>query len=188
MKTLPNLTGSPKADSVVVRELLAAGIDIVPDDDDHGEVPTTFHGRVNHWVFHRAWYYWVARPVVASDGLPIERAQPLWESLGEEVRAGGDCGCREPEVWATRYTEDKVVVVDPKGEQQRQIEQMNNSASPMHIDTDQFVFVKNPDDVEHTCVVSCYHIDTLNGLIEFAKVLKDETARSTDTQTKNSQG
>ena len=185
MKHLPNLAGNKQADSTVVRELLTAGIDIVPDNEDHGEVPTTFHGRIEHWVFSRAWRYWVARPIVARDGLPIERAQRLWIDFGKEVRAGGDCACREPETWASRYTKDKVVVVDPEGEQQRQFERINNSDLSMKIDMNMFVFVKNSTDIKHTCVVSCYHIDTLDGLTAFAKVLKDETSRHTNPQTQN---
>lgn len=81
-------------------ELNAAGItiQIMPMVMDHPEVKTKVFGTIgNHggWNFSRNWSYWV----VNGPGLPLEYALELYDTLGSEVRVGGDCGCGSPELW-----------------------------------------------------------------------------------------
>lgn len=161
---MKNLAGNPGADGHVVRELLAAGIEIVPDDSLQGEVPATIVGQLAGWRFFRAWYYWIASPIKPNRGLPIDQAVKLFDQYGKQVRAGGDCACRGPWTWATSYQKDRQVVIDPKGEQLETFHRLNLS-------TDGLTFCPSyPDDVE--TYVDTYHIDTQEGLNAFAALLQ----------------
>lgn len=96
MSALPNLGDEHNrnadrhaaASAEIVAALAAAGL--VPDD-----TPPDSTGRVTvcGWAFRRAWYYWIA---TSDASLPIDVARDLWRVAGSEVRAGGDCACREP--------------------------------------------------------------------------------------------
>lgn len=83
------------ANAVVRYELRDAGILAVEAPDDavaRGEVPATVTGGLHGWTFERAWHYWIA----IGPPIPLDVATSLWQDHGKDVRAGGDCACREP--------------------------------------------------------------------------------------------
>jgi len=165
---MKNLAGNAQCDSDLVRELLTAGIKIVPIERGNSEVPFSFVGELNGWRFSRAWYYWVAHPVQPNRGLDIEKARKLYATNGKEARAGGDCACRAPETWSSFYqvSSGKKVVLDPKGEQLAGFKQFKLS-------TDEYVFAATLEDVgNYQQVVDSYHIDTQEALNAFVEAIR----------------
>ena len=80
------------------RELDFAGVDVfdLPGGiTTSGEVEIKLLGKIDSWLFTRAWRYWV----VEGPGLPLEYAVPLDDKWGHDVRASGDCDCRGPIFW-----------------------------------------------------------------------------------------
>lgn len=122
------------------------------------------------WTFRYQRGYWVALPLDKMKGLPLDAANAFYETHGKEARAGGDCACRPPETWVERFTPSgQSIAVDPSGEQQEQFERLIEKGLVRN--QDPLVFVKDPSEIEHIAVVTCYHIDTLRGLIGFIKVI-----------------
>jgi len=77
-------------------ELDFAGVDVVDlPIETLGEVKIRLIGKIDRWVFTRAWRYWI----VEGPGLPLEYAVPLDNKWGHDVRASGDCACRGPIFW-----------------------------------------------------------------------------------------
>lgn len=161
---MKNLAGDLTADGHVVRELIAAGINIVPKDGLGGEVPTTLVGELAGWQFFRAWYYWIAIAIAPNRGLPIDDAERLYQEHGKEARAGGDCACRPPITWARYYRDTKQVVVDPNGSEHQSFQRFGLS-------TEDYIFLPSLDD-SLECFVECYHIDTQEALSAFAALIK----------------
>jgi len=90
-----NLAGSKDANLVINRELKVCRIDPVEHTENvPGEVPTNLTGKLGPFEFHRAWYYWIVKGPV-----PLNVARKLYaDPAGRyDVRAGGHCGCVEPE-------------------------------------------------------------------------------------------
>lgn len=87
-----NLAGVFECDPFVELELKLAGIKIFKKEIT-SEVPTTFYGRLNGFIFHRAWYYWIVEGLV-----PLNLAIELYENpIGRKtVRVEGHCGCPSP--------------------------------------------------------------------------------------------
>ena len=105
-----NLAGDKEADVYIQEELISAGIDLVREKSK-GEVPYSFQGRLGHWNFKRAWYYWNAS-APDGQGFPLEIASELHEkrypivgksqpeTYGKVIRVVGHCGCPHPKEWA----------------------------------------------------------------------------------------
>lgn len=168
---MQNLAGIERCDSEIVRELLAAQIDIIPHDVGNNEVPASFHGELNSWQFYRAWYYWVATPVSDTGGLLLDVADKLYTAHGQEVRAGGDCACRPPVTWASHFTvNERRICVDPNGEEEKAFRHMTKVGL---VDGYDCTFVKSLEEVEHISLVRCYHIDSQEGLSAFADTIRD---------------
>ena len=101
-----NLAGGSKkdiADETVLEELKNASIDVVEHElYVPGEVKTIYSGKLGHWHFERAWYYWYATSEI---GLSIKTATHMHFTVnpatgnifGRDIRVMGSCGCPSPE-------------------------------------------------------------------------------------------
>ena len=98
MRNVAGRTDFASLDAELELELRGAGIEAkrLPGIlRSTGEVKTAVVGTLGPWIFHRAWTYWVA----TGPGLPLEYAEQLDRTFGQEVRASGDCACRGPRFW-----------------------------------------------------------------------------------------
>lgn len=172
---MKNLAGNPDCDNDILPELQEAGIPpIKVDKDSHPEVKSEYNGSLHGWRFYRAWYYWVAAPEDIHNGLPLDYAEKLHEGFGGDVRVAGHCGAPPPGERANHFTLDgKQVVVDPEGKEQAGFDSFISSGLLDSSLKDQYVFVNHLDDVEHYSVITCYHIDTQEGLNAFVETLNE---------------
>lgn len=94
-----NYAGQTDKDTEIASELEQAGINVhrLPESfrESHPEMRTVIVGGLHGWEFRRAWYYWIA----TGPGIPLDAAETLQASHGQEVRANGDCVCRGPLFW-----------------------------------------------------------------------------------------
>lgn len=163
-----NLAGIKDADNSILQELQEAGIDVVSGEKSRTEVPYSLTGRLNGWNLSRAWYYWV----VSSDteGLPLEVATKLHNkeylvkgereptTYGQVVRVAGNCECPPPEEWAF-----------PKGEM------LNEELKRLGLESINYgdlAKLCNDGVITAERFVDNYHIDSQEGLNEFARVIK----------------
>jgi len=176
-----NLAGNKDADKHIKEELYLAGIEAV-SENTRGEVPYTIAGRIGHWRFHRAWYYWVASVERKEDGLPLEVAMKLHNTpnpaddkkvLGISIRSGGHCGCPTPDEYGAQpiYNE----------ELDEQLLKLGYKKEYSKILDKEYISI-NVGEVSKLCnegkltverYVDCYHIDDQIGLLEFAKTIKN---------------
>lgn len=170
---MKNLAGNEHCDSDIVRELLIAGIKIIPVDRKKFEVPYSFEGEFRGWRFSRAWYYWVATPIRPNHGLPLFIAEKLY-TFDKNARVAGHCGAPSPSEhvkWIECKT-GNTIVLDPSGAQFADFQRFKLS-------TDGLKFVTNIDDktfIDNTGmavepVIDLYHIDTQEALNIFTKCL-----------------
>jgi hypothetical protein len=177
-----NLAGNKNADQYVKEELYLAGIEAIEDESDSrgcGEVPYTIIGRIGYWTFRRAWYYWVASVKRPQDGLILETAVKLHETLnpvtgkklGESIRSGGHCGCPSP----AEYGADPIYD-DEFNEQLKKLgykEEKFFEKTYIPITVSEVSKLCNEGKLKVKRYVDCYHIDDQIGLNELAKVLKN---------------
>jgi hypothetical protein len=78
-------------------ELETAGIKVTEMDifAQGREVPSRAIGSLSMWGFRRGWYYWVAE----GPGIPVDVAERLHATHGQDVRVAGHCGCPSPREW-----------------------------------------------------------------------------------------
>ncbi len=109
----PPLDVIAEVTAVAEAELVAAGIQahILPFTLGRSEVPSCAMGSLAMWSFTRAWYYWVAK----GPGLPVEIAEKLHQSHGQEVRVDGHCGCPSPREWFKGFGVGHYHVDSPEG-------------------------------------------------------------------------
>ncbi len=96
---MKNLAGDANCNADIERELLEAGIKVVPETPERGrsEVPWRIVGTLRGWRFVRAWYYWMVS--TKYNPLPMAVAEELHQKLGEEIRVDGHCACPSPSEW-----------------------------------------------------------------------------------------
>ena len=93
-------------------ELQAAGINIEEIGILlGGEVPSRALGSLYGWGFKRNWYYWVAD----GPGIPLEAAEALHATHGQQVRVMGHCGCPSPREYLHGFACGKYHVDSPEG-------------------------------------------------------------------------
>ncbi len=166
-----NLAGAHYCDGVILEELAQAGLTaiVVPKDEVHSEVPYTLEGRMWGFEFRRAWYYWV---VIGR--VPIEAAREMYDDpVGRKsVRAGGNCTCPEPETQAEWFDfEDQRMYPDPTGEQEAKWREFVETHPACREDPG--YFVPDPSAVTGAhAFVTCYHIDTQEGLNLFVQTMR----------------
>lgn len=166
-----NLAGVEGCDEAIHDELTLAGVPWVrvPRDDIHSEVPYTIEGRLGRFKFRRAWRYWVVEGPV-----PIEVACELYVSpVGrKDVRAGGDCTCPHPDTQAEWLDSEGVrLYPDPTGEREAKWREFIERHPSCREEPGKFV--PDPSVVLGAhAFVTCYHIDSQQGLNLFVQVLK----------------
>lgn len=168
-----NLAGVDDADIWCAIELTKAGIEgkilRMPQD---GEVRTRVEGHIGNITLRRAWYYWVARGKV-----PLAIAERLYANpIGRrDVRVNGHCGCPAPGKpggdveW---HDADGEVFVDPDGSREAAFGAF--IARYAFLTTkDKPRFVKSTEGLR--AYVTCYHIDSQEGLDLFARTMGETT-------------
>jgi hypothetical protein len=176
---MKNLAGDKNADEFIKEELYLAGIEAIPEKSD-GEVPYTIIGRIGHWKFYRAWYYWIARAEFRTDGLPVKAALELYntknpvngEILGHEIRSGGAAGCIPPDDYIAQpvYNEELDNQLLDLGYKKEYSEILGREY--ISINLGEVAELSKAGKITVPRFVDCYHIDTQVGLTEFAKFLK----------------
>jgi hypothetical protein len=177
---MKNLAGVKDADKTIREELYLAGIEAIPEKSE-GEVPYTIIGRVGHWKLRRAWYYWIARAELRTDGIPVEKAMELYHRknpadeskiLGEEIRSGGDAGCSEPNGYTAQpvYDDELENKLMALGYEKKYSELVGKSY--VSINYGQIAKLCNEGKLDVQRYVDSYHIDTQIGLNEFVAFLK----------------
>lgn len=147
-----------KEDKAVREELVAAGIPVLelPGFMDT-EVKTHYIGLLNGFVFARAWRYWVC-----TGDMPLQKALEIYDRFHAiSVRAEGHAGNIRPEGYCPQYEKalaDKMNELKdqqaPAQEVMAELEKIKEAA-----DTPKFV--------------SCYHIDTSEGLKALAEYIQE---------------
>jgi len=116
----PNLAKSPGPPDEVIAEvtarceaeLQAAGIEAQKlSYRFNGEVPVGIVGSLHGWGFRRDWYYWVAE----GPGIPLEAAEALHATHGQQVRVMGHCGCPSPREYLHGFACGTYHVDSPEG-------------------------------------------------------------------------
>lgn len=174
---MENLAGKADyCDEVIRRELHRCRICSVPyQGRPQSDVPYTVRGQLGPFEFHRFWRYWSVQ-----GQFPIKMAVELYcDPCGrEQVRAAGDCGCRnprdvaewylpEPDGRRILYAEEQQLcerlIRDDEGFRQRFEEKFPRGA----------YWAENPSEVPGAVgFVTLYHIDSELGLRIFADALR----------------
>ena len=171
-----NLAGHVSADRIVALELSEAGVQLLVDQNQNGEVPTILYGRIPGFTFTRAWYYWVVRGEV-----PLETAKRLYDHpIGRsDVRVAGHCGCPPPEdPWVT-YTASNGKRIHVLNENDRELfnkydRGQLSAIMGRHMERvrrdNVFVDTKRErDELTVRAYVDTYHIDSQKGLRLFVE-------------------
>ena len=178
-----NLAGEKEADKYIKQELEEAGIRVLQGPKRGGEVPCSLTGKLRGWNLGRAWSYWVVNAPYGQ-GMPLDIATSLHfreyalegdnqpKTYGQVVRVAGHCGCPEPKEWADIFDIGGIpLVVDPGGNQEQKFQgclirgEIKPNYEVPH-------FVRSLDNMVVRAFVSGYHIDTQEGLNEFARVVR----------------
>lgn len=165
-----NLAGKKDADRYIEKELYLAGVPTDIEKSD-GEVPYTIIGKLEGWIFRRAWYYYTVS-CLDGLGLPYNLAVELHEKkypvsdekygiLGQSVRVDGHCGCPHPK--ECRYPtlnsiEDEFIVA-------------RKTFPDINFDTKRAFDRSWLREFCGVKYIRLYHIDTLIGLKEFASIV-----------------
>ena len=160
-----NLAGNKECDKEIADELTRAGIEIVSVPLDNTEVPYTIIGKLGHYTFRRAWYYWIV-----SGDTPMDLAKKIYAHPEGKatVRAGGHCGCEPPESQSSLpLGKDVMELITEKDMEEctRDFPQMWEKIKHK--------YRLATTEEENSKVVNCYHIDSQAGLLLFSIMVKD---------------
>ena len=183
---MKNLAGVKDADKYILEELYLAGIEAVKIETTSGEVPYAFIGKIGRWKLERRWYYWSVFVDKSEKGLPLDKAEILYikkhptdetVTLGQIIRAGGDCTCPSPKesyVAQPKYNAEFIAECKSIGTPTRSLKSMG-------IGEDETEYPDlNVGEIAKLCLegkikaeryVDIYHIDEQIGLNEFASFL-----------------
>lgn len=174
---MKNLAANRDADIVIREELYLAGIPAVIVPKSNSEVPYTVIGRLGNWVFTRAWYYWVAKVELLTDGLLLDKALDLHNrkhpiidcNLGKMIRSGGHYGSPSPDVYGADpvYGAELDAQLESLGYRKEYVECLKESY--WGISVGDISKMCNDGKLSVDRYVDCYHIDDQVGLCEFAK-------------------
>ncbi len=155
-----NLAGVKTCDDTIKQELATAGIELVLiGKRERSEVPSEYIGKCNNFIFSRAWYYWVV-----TGYMPLQYAKEMYENFKDlNIRVAGHCGNPPPEEWcesrdyAQKCKEyfQKYYNAEMTDDKRNEI---NRECSKIKRQGDQFV--------------TCYHIDSQEGLNKFIEIVK----------------
>lgn len=187
---MKNLAGDNNADETILEELYLAGIKAIKVDKSTGEVPYSYIGKVGKWTFRRLWYYWSARVEEADInglkvGMPLEMAMELNNRkhptntnciLGCEIRAGGHAGGISPDDYISQpiYNAEFIEECKELGIEMQSMKSMGLGEDEKEypkLNFGEIAKLCNEGKIKSERFVDCYHIDTLIGLLEFAKTI-----------------
>lgn len=154
-----NLAGKHDCDDYILRELEKAGIHESFYGRTNGEVPYSYIGRLNGFVFKRAWRYWIV-----EGAMPLKTAEYIYKNFSRlGIRVGGD-GCNvEPSIYAEPIGLDKKVkiLLDKHKKHELTLEQVE-------------IEIQKIKENSKRLYVMSYHIDTVDGLKVFADTIKSK--------------
>lgn len=180
-----NLAGREDASAIIHHELDRVGVPVYEAGDraDHPDVKTELGGKLGNLEFRRNWYYWVV-----SGPVPLELAEALYNHpVGKtDIRAGGDCACRPPKLWANYYDADgkQLTGDDEEGSEEALFKHMVAKGFVKQADYEKYRFVRIPGEktlenyapalrkLAARAEVDCFHIDSEPGLYIFVQSLK----------------
>lgn len=177
---MKNLAGNIEANETILEELYLANIPSFKCEQNNGEVPYSFIGKIGKWTLRRAWHYWIASVENDEDGLALKNALELHNkkhpikniNLGSIIRCGGHAGCPSPDEYGAQpvYDENfnkqllelgyKKEVFKPTGEEY------------ISITVGEVSQLCNEGKLTVERYVKCYHIDEQIGLNEFADFVR----------------
>ena len=166
MTSLPHFSGEPGSDVLVLNELRRAEIQAY-EGELTGAVPSRVYGRLGPIVFRRAWRYWIASgPVPAAVAEDIHAAP-----AGRSVRVNGDGKARAYEAGTLEWRLQDGTLVVPTDEEVgfrtflARFPEIEGVRGPR-------VFSDDPGALGATAYVPLYHIDSVEGLGLFARLLR----------------
>lgn len=180
-----NLAGRTDADHIIRHELRRVGIEPTFSDarKDHPDVKTSVVGKLGPFEFRRNWRYWVALGPV-----PLSVAEELYTDpvCCTDVRAGGDCACRPPQMWATYFDADdkELVIDDPDGGKRLEYLSLVEKGLLPREGFDRLSWVRSSDHETRSAsaqvlralaaraIVDTFHIDSELGLYLFVQALR----------------
>ena len=176
---MKNLAGLGDADKFILEELYLAGIPKCKEECGRAEVPYSYVGICGDWKFKRAWSYWIAKPI-KEPGLILSDAEKLYWTInpvtktviGNEVRAGGDAGCKPPNSYVAQpiYDEAFKQLIRSLGTYP---EITIGDESHPNINNGEIARLCNLGIINVNRYVNVYHIDTQMGLKVFADFIKN---------------
>lgn len=154
-----NLAGNYDCDNHILRELEKAGIKESFYGRTNNEVPYSYIGRLNGFVFKRAWNYWIV-----EGAMPLKTAEYLYKNYsGLGIRVAGDASNVEPIKYAEPLGFFKKVNV------------LMNKYKKHEITMEQVEMeIQRIKDNSKRLYVMSYHIDTIDGLKVFADTIKSK--------------
>ena len=161
-----NLAKKDDCDQFILYELKKAGIR--PEflkKTSNNEVPYNIIGKLSCFEFHRAWYYWIVR-----GPMPLEVAKLMYNTeIGKkDIRVDGHCGCPAPEdPWLKYFDEDGHHLFNKK-----EIEDFPNDNRMVVALLKQKYIQWVSDRTIGKPYVTCYHIDSQEGLNLFVEFVK----------------
>lgn len=167
-----NLAGDSHCDASIRDELEAVNVPLIKGEASKGEVPATLAGSLGPFTFRRAWYYWVV-----YGPMPLAIAEELYaDPIGaNEVRAGGDCGCRPPNIWADHFDGDRKKLLPTDGPDHKLIQDKpwSPGIADILVDIERTCrFVPDPRAYASRSFVYIYHIDSARGLRLFVDTVR----------------
>lgn len=166
---MKNLAGRSDCNESIEHELTKCRIEIIRNQPQEGEVPSSLRGKLGNFVFFRAWRYWIAR-----GNVPLEVAKELYDDpVGkEDVRVQGHCGCPAPvEPWIIWLDKDGYRLLPISYRAKLVREHGEGSTLVKLLDESDFRLVDSLES-EGKPFIPVYHIDTEVGLRLFADTLK----------------
>jgi len=166
-----NLAGNKDCDTVIIKELRRAGIELVNVELGNTEVPFTIVGKFDNFLFKRAWTYWIVEGEVPLDIAKRLYADPIGKPY---IRADGHCGRVSPESVCKYFLNGKQLISDPDGKEKEKFEYFINKGifNKDLINKYQFV-IDNTETYDYACV-DCYHIDIQDALNLFIQMVRKD--------------
>ena len=154
-----NLAGVNGCDNTIRKELTEAGIEILEIHKGNTEVPYSVIGHLNGFEFRRGWYYWMV-----SGLMPLQHAKEMYYKHKDlNIRASGHCGNPPPEEWCEPkdYKEMCKPFVDRVYSKELTWDECDAICKEIRRYGKQYV--------------THYHIDTQDGLNEFARMVRENS-------------
>ena len=152
-----NVAGNKDCDKYIKEELSIAGIPIIELlNNMNSEVSASIIGHLNGFTFQRAWYYWIIKGY-----MPLQYANELYEKYNDlNIRVAGNSKDTLPEEWSESkdYKNKTKAIVNKLFAKEITYDEAEQKCEEIRKQGNQFV--------------ESYHIDTQEGLLRFAEIIK----------------